>query len=92
LRHMLYMAGGTGRMHNPEMRGFYQYLRSRKNNPLNEYQALVATGLKVMRIMFHLAKTGEKYDPGKALGATRLQQIASLAQADNNGIMPAVHM
>jgi len=79
LRHMMYMAGGNGRMHNPEMRAFYQYLRNRKSNPLNEYQALVATGLKVMRIMFHLAKTGERYDPEKALGAARLQQIASLS-------------
>ena len=78
LRHMLYMAGECGCRCNPEMNGFYRYLRNRKNNPLNGNQAIVATGLKVMRILFHLAKTGEAYDPGKALGAVRLQQIASL--------------
>jgi transposase len=78
LRHMLYMAGECGCRCNPEMRDFYRYMINRKNNPLNGYQAFVATGLKVMRILFHLAKTGETYDPSKALGAARLQQIASL--------------
>ena len=76
---MLYMAGECGCRCNPEMHKFYRYLRDRKNNPLNGNQALVATGLKIMRILFHLAKTGELYDPGKALGAVRIQQIASLA-------------
>jgi transposase len=79
LRHMLYMAGESGCLHNPEMHSFYRYLRDRKNNPLEGNQALVATGLKILRILFHLAKTGERYDPDKALGAVRLQQIASLA-------------
>ena len=78
LRHMLYMAGECGCRCNPEMRAFYRYLRDRKNNPLDGNQAVVATGLKIMRILFHLAKTGEHYDPNKALGAVRLQQIASL--------------
>ena len=78
LRHMLYMAGECGCRCNPEMRAFYHYLRDRKNNPLTGMQAIVATGLKIMRILFHLAKTGETYDPSKALGAVRLQQIASL--------------
>ena len=79
LRHMLYLAGEAGCVHNKEMNGFYRYFRDRKNNPLNGHQAFVATGLKVMRILFHLAKTGETYDPGKALGEVRIQQIASNA-------------
>jgi len=79
LRHILYMAGESGSINNPEMNAFYRYLRDRKNNPLTPDQAYVATGLKVMRILFHLAKSGESYDPSKALGAVRQQQIASLA-------------
>jgi len=79
LRHMLYLAGECGCRCNPEMRAFYRYLRDRKNNPLNGHQAFVATGLKIMRILFHLAKTGENYNPGKALGTVRLQQIASIS-------------
>jgi transposase len=79
LRYMLYLAGENGCRNNPEMNAFYRYLRDRSKNPLNAQQAFIATGLKVMRILFHLAKTGEHYDPGKALGAVRLQQIASLS-------------
>jgi transposase len=81
LRYMLFMAGVAGIQHNPEMRSFYRYLRERKHNPLNTNQAKVATGLKVMRILFHLAKTGEKYDSSKALGDVRLQQIESLKKS-----------
>jgi len=79
LRHMLYMAGENGVRNNPEMNKYYRYLRDRKKNPLNANQAIVATGLKMMRMLFHIAKTGEKYNPEKALGEVRLQQIASLA-------------
>jgi transposase len=78
LRHMLYLAGECGCRCNPEMNSFYRYLRDRRNNPLSGNQAIVATGLKIMRILFHIAKTGEIYDSTKALGAVRLQQIASL--------------
>ena len=81
LRHMLYLAGECGCRCNKEMNSFYRYLRERKNNPLNGYQAFVATGLKIMRILFHLAKSGDRYDPSKALGNARQQQIASLNAA-----------
>ena len=82
LRYMLYMAGESAYLHCSEMREFCRYLQNRKKNPLHRYQATVATGLKVMRILFHLAKTGERYDPSKALGAARLQQIASHVRKD----------
>jgi len=78
LRYMLYMAGQSCCKHNPEMRQYYQYLRRRKNNPLCKDQATVAVGLKVMRIMFYMAKNKEKYNPEKALGDVRQQQILSL--------------
>ena len=79
LRHMLFMAGESCCLHNKEMRQYYDYLRKRKNNPLGYYQAIVAVGLKVMRILFYMAKNREKYDPAKALGNVRLEQIASIA-------------
>ena len=79
LRWILFLAGQKGVLHNPEMRGFYRCLRDRKQNPLTGYQAYVATGLKVMRILFHMAKNRVPYDPAKALGAVREQQIAALA-------------
>lgn len=78
LRYMLFLAGQVGSLHNPEMHKYYRCLRERKNNPLTGYQAFVAVGLKVMRILFHLAKNRVCYDPDKALGTVRKQQIAAL--------------
>jgi len=75
LRHMLFLAGESCCMHNLEMRQYYQYLRQRRNNPLGGYQAIIAVGLKVMRILFYMAKNKEKYNPEKALGEVRKQQI-----------------
>ena len=79
LRWILFLAGQNGVMHNPEMQGYYRCLRERRQNPLTGYQAFVAVGLKVMRILFHMAKNRIPYDPTKALGAVREQQIAALA-------------
>ena len=79
LRYMLYMAGSSSCLHNNEMRQYYHYLRRRSKNPLNKMQALVATGLKVMRILFYMLKNKEKYNPDKALGDVRKLQIESLA-------------
>jgi transposase len=81
LRHMLYMSGESCLLHNAEMRQYYQYLRKRTKNPLSKTQALVATGLKVMRIMFYILKNREKYNPDKALGEVRKHQIESLSEA-----------
>ena len=79
LRYMLYMAGSSGCLHNAEMKQYYQYLRKRSTNPLNKMQALVATGLKVMRILFYMLKNKENYNSEKALGDVRKRQIESLA-------------
>ena len=78
LRHMLFMAGEACFLHNSEMKQYYYCLRRRNKNPLGHNQALVAVGLKVMRIMFYMAKNKERYDPEKALGEVRQQQIFSL--------------
>jgi len=61
------------------MRQYYQYLKKRLKNPLNKKQALVATGLKIMRILFYMLKNNEKYNPEKTLGDVRKLQIESLA-------------
>ena len=63
----------------PEMMSYYQYLRHRKNNQLKHDQAVLAVGLKLMRIMFHVVKYQELYNPDKALGDVRKKQILELA-------------
>jgi hypothetical protein len=51
--------------HNREMREKYEKLRKREKNPLKAVQALIAIGLKMIRIVFKLAKSKIKYEPEK---------------------------
>lgn len=81
LRNIIYLAGVTSVNHNPEMRQLYYYSMNRPSNHLAKSQAFIAVGLKVMRIMFYMAKNKEKYDPKKALGEVRLKQIQELLAA-----------
>ena len=81
LRHIIYLMGEKCMMHNAEIRGYYRYLRERAKNQLTHNQALIAAGLKVMRILFYMAKNKEKYDPSKALGEVRKHHIESLKSA-----------
>ena len=79
LRHMLYMAGESCILHNEELRQLYYYFRRRSINPLKYNQAVVAVGLKAMRILFYMAKNKATYDPSKALGDIRKEQFAQIA-------------
>jgi transposase len=79
LRCIIYQLGDKGMLVNPEMRLLYDYLRHRPNNPLQHTQALLAIGLKMMRIMFHVVRYKQFYDPIQALGEFRLQQIYGAA-------------
>ncbi|WP_129408541.1 hypothetical protein [Marinitoga lauensis] len=40
----------------------YEKLREKGNNPLKRMQAIVAIGLKMLRIIFKIAKSKAKYD------------------------------
>lgn len=79
LRRLVYLIGDKGMLVSPEMMAFYQYLRHRPENSLKHDQAVLAVGLKLMRIMFHVVKYKEYYDPEKALGEVRLLQIKNVA-------------
>ncbi|MBE5851977.1 MAG: IS110 family transposase [Lachnospiraceae bacterium] len=79
LRKVIYLIGDKGMLVSPEMMSYYQYLRHRKNNQLKHDQAVLAVGLKLMRIMFHVVKYKELYNPDKALGDVRKKQILELA-------------
>lgn len=79
LRRLVYLIGDKGMLVSPEMMAFYQYLRHRPENSLKHDQAVLAVGLKLMRIMFHVVKYKEYYDPEKALGEVRLLQIKNAA-------------
>lgn len=79
LRRIIYIIGDKGMLVSSEMMAFYQYLRHRPNNQLKHQQAVLAVGLKLTRIMFHVVKYREFYDPEKSLGEYRLEQIRCVA-------------
>ena len=79
LRRIIYIIGDKGMLVSPEMMMYYQYLRHRPTNQLKHQQAVLAVGLKLMRVMFHIAKTHELYSPEKVLGEIRLNQIESIS-------------
>lgn len=79
LRRIIYIIGDKGMLVSPEMMALYQYFRHRPNNQLKHNQAVLAVGIKLMRIMFHVVKHKEFYDPVKSLGNERLKQIRETA-------------
>ena len=67
LRRTIYIIGDKGMLVSREMMAYYQYLRHRGSNQLHHNQAVLAVGLKLMRIMFRVVKHREFYDPQKAI-------------------------
>jgi len=75
LRCTLYQASLVLVAKNPEFKALYQYLKTRRENPLKGKQALVVICCKLLRVMFTLVKENRLYDPDKALGNYRVQQL-----------------
>ena len=65
LRKIIYLMAQTTLKHNREMREKYEKLRKREKNPLKIVQALIAIGLKMIRIVFKLVKSKIKYEQEK---------------------------
>ncbi|AAM24980.1 transposase [Caldanaerobacter subterraneus subsp. tengcongensis MB4] len=75
LRNLLYKASLTLVAKNKEFKALYNYFLRRRENPLEKKQALIAISIKLIRVMFTLAKKKEKYDSQKVLGEYRMKQI-----------------
>lgn len=75
LRRVLYQISLTMVATNPEMKQLYNYLKTRKENPLKKMQALVVIGKKVLSLIYALVKKKEYYDSSRALGEVRKNQL-----------------
>ena len=75
LRCVLYQISLTMVATNPEMRQLYNYLKTRKENPLKKMQALVVISKKALTLIFTLAKKKEYYTPSKMFGEIRRNQL-----------------
>jgi transposase len=79
LRNLLYKASLVLVAKNKEFKALYNYFLKRPKNPLKKKQALIAISLKLIRVIFTLAKKRENYDPQKVLGEYRMMQINQVA-------------
>jgi transposase len=79
LRNILYQASMTLVAKNQNFKALYQYSLHRSQNPLKKKQALIAISLKLLRVMFGLARKKQNYDPKKVLGEYRINQIKQAA-------------
>lgn len=75
LRGIMYQVAMLMVAKNKEMKALYQYLKTRKENPLKGKQALVVIAKKVIKIIFALIKKQEMYQSSLVLGEYRLNQI-----------------
>ena len=75
LRSILYQMAFTMVGKNDEMKVFYQYLITRKDNPLKKKQALVVISKKIITVIYSLLKKQELYDPALVLGAVRQEML-----------------
>jgi transposase len=75
LRSLLYKMAFTMVGQNNEMKELYQYLITRKDNPLKKKQALVVVSKKIITIIYSLLKKQEEYKPELVFGIARKQML-----------------
>jgi len=75
LRSVLYQMAFTMVGQNAEMKTLYQYLTTRKVNPLKKKQALVVVSKKIITVIYSLLKKQEAYQPELVLGAVRREML-----------------
>lgn len=79
LRSVLYQMAMTTAAKNAQFRALYWYFISRSENPLKPKQALIALACKLLRVLWTLMKEKRLWDPDRALGACRSEQLAPAA-------------
>jgi transposase len=75
LRSILYKMAFTMVGKNAEMKTLYQYLTTRKDNPLKKKQALVVVSKKIITVIYSLLKKQAAYDPALVLGVVRREML-----------------
>lgn len=75
LRCVLYQMAMTMVASNKEMKELYEYLKTRKKNPLKKMQALVVISKKILTLIHTLSKKKEYYNPERVFGEVRKGQL-----------------
>jgi transposase len=79
LRSVLYQMALTMVAVNNEMKEFYAYLKTRKDNPLKKKQALIVISKKIITIIYNLVKKREEYRADLVFGEYRRAQMKQAA-------------
>jgi len=79
LRSILYQMAIIMVAVNAEIKTFYQYLKTRQNNPLKKKQALVVISKKIITVIYNLVKKHTEYKAELVLGEFRKNQIKQAA-------------
>ena len=79
LRALLYRMAMVMVSQNNELKQLYQYLLTRKDNPLKKKQAMVVIAKKIVTIIYQIIKTRRDYQPALVLGCVRRGQIGLAA-------------
>jgi len=75
LRSILYKMAFTMVGQNVEMKELYNYLTTRKDNPLKKKQALVVVSKKIITVIYSLLKKQDTYKPELVIGAVRREML-----------------
>jgi|LSQX01.2.fsa_nt_gb transposase len=75
LRNVLYQMAFTMVGQNAEMKELYNYLKTRKENPLKKKQALVVISKKIITVIYNLIRKQETYKPELVLGKVRKEML-----------------
>ena len=67
LRYWLFQAAKSAVSHAEEFKTLHEYYTTRPENPLKKMQSLIVIACKILRVIFAILRTGQKYDPVKML-------------------------
>ena len=67
LRYWLFQTAKSAVAHADEFQSLHLYYTTRKENPLKKMQSLIVIAGKLLRVIFAILKTGQRYDPEKLL-------------------------
>jgi transposase len=67
LRYWLFQGAKSAVSHAEEFRTLHEYYTTRPDNPLKKMQSLIVIACKILRVIFTILRTGQKYDPVKML-------------------------
>ncbi|MBQ9420263.1 MAG: IS110 family transposase [Lachnospiraceae bacterium] len=67
LRFWLFQAARSAASHAEEFKKLHVYYTTRADNPLKKMQSLIVIACKILRVIFAILRTGQKYDPEKML-------------------------